>query len=370
MSVYIGVNNTAKKVKNIFVGENNIAKQVKSIVVNDNYVFKQNNGTAIGITWGTAENAGWNRVNDDGTDYTDVVKISGNKIDVSNMFPFNQMEQRTVDGQDMVYIPKIYVKNVSSLEDGPYKGRPAYYISDKKLDGYHVHPAFMYNGQECSGIEIGAWLAGKESNIATSKQGVSPWNNITRDQAITNALTRNTAGTTTGWHMYNIWEHHLIARLMLIEGGRGDTQTVFGGSSTAVSVNYHGIRDVWGGTTFNSGMPHFWLDGFDTLGSSNHIRVKNPNGNGQWVDTGIAPARYLYPFGNVLRNKTASYDMGDLFIANAEGSVIPDYQSFYGGCVFCVYGYAVADGGAFFLHYNSSSGADSSIGFRLARYCV
>ena len=305
----------------------------------------------------------WRRIDVDGND----LKIA----DFSKVWPYNEIKTVTVDGQQMARIPKIYVNN-TKLTSGPYAGKYAYLIAPDKIDDtWHVHPAFMNNGKEMSGVQIGKYLASKDSSgKAASIKGASFWTNITRDDAHKAGLTRNVSGGTgekTGWHMYNIYEHHLIARLMLIEYGSSNLQTLLTGSDSGMDAKYHGIEMVWGGASYGE-----WFDGIDTLGTNSAVRIFKNDGSQTYVDTGITPcgAGWLK---DVLHNKGTNYDLGDVFLAasvdgtQANGS-FGDYQYFYGGYVFNSYWSARADRGPFCLHASSTSCTSSALGFRLARY--
>lgn len=293
-------------------------------------------------------------------------------LDFTNAWPFNKMVEQTADGQAMVYIPKMYVKNEKLPDTATYAGKYAYLIAPDKIDDtWHVHPAFMNAGKEMSGVQIGKYLASKDSSgKAASVKDATPWTSITRDTAHSLGSNRNVPGGTaeqTGWHCYNIYEHHLIARLMLIEYGSSDLQTLLTGSDSGMDAKYHGIEMVWGGTSYGE-----WFDGIDTLGTNSAVRIFKNDGSQTYVDTGITPcgAGWLK---DVLHNKGTNYDLGDVFLAasvdgtQANGS-FGDYQDFYGGCVFYSHWTAGAGHGPFYLAYHGAGYAGSSLGFRLARY--
>lgn len=293
-------------------------------------------------------------------------------LDFTKAWPFNKMVEQTVDGQAMVYIPKMYVKNEKLPDTATYAGKYAYLIAPDKIDDtWHVHPAFMNNGKEMSGVQIGKYLASKDSSgKAASIKGASFWTSITRDDAHKAGLTRNVSGGTgekTGWHMYNIYEHHLIARLMLIEYGSSDLQTLLTGSGSGMDAKYHGIEMVWGGASYGE-----WFDGIDTLGTNSAVRIFKNDGSQTYVDTGIAPCGSGW-LKDVLHNKGTNYDLGDVFLASAvdgtqENGSFGDYQWFSGGCVFYSNWGSDADYGPFCLYDPGASSTRSALGFRLAHY--
>lgn len=293
-------------------------------------------------------------------------------LDFTKAWPFNKMVEQTVDGQEMVYIPKMYVKNEKLPDTATYAGKYAYLIAPDKIDDtWHVHPAFMNAGKEMSGVQIGKYLASKDgSGKAASIKGATPWTSITRDTAHSLGSNRNVSGGTaeqTGWHCYNIYEHHLIARLMLIEYGSSDLQTLLTGSDSGMDAKYHGIEMVWGGASYGE-----WFDGIDTLGTNSAVRIFKNDGSQTYVDTGIAPCGRGW-LKDVLHNKGTNYDLGDVFLAasvdgtQANGS-FGDYQWFGGGYVFNSRWGSDAYCGPFCLFDGSTSNAYGALGFRLAHY--
>ena len=150
-------------------------------------------------------------------------------INFANVWPFNEIHDVTSDGQAMVYIPKIYVRNTQLPATAQYAGKWQYSISNHKIDdNWHIHPAFMNNGVEMRGIEIGKYFSSKDvDGRPLSMARKAPWTNIPFDDAVKACNSRNIAGGAAdrqGWHLYNIFEHHLIARLMLIEYASGAFQ--------------------------------------------------------------------------------------------------------------------------------------------------
>ena len=275
----------------------------------------------------------------------------------TNRFPYNQIEDRTVDGNAMVYIPKVYVKNAT--ENGLIKR----YISNVKKTGYHCHPAFMQSGHEVEGILIGKYLAKGTTAAPTSVE--------TGEILTANLETAQTAGKVLGvdWHMYNIYEHHLLALLMLIEYGSTDLQNLIGGSATANSVTHYGITDIWGNATKT-----VWIDGIDTRGSNDTtLRVADNLGNGTMVDTGLVCGTDLQNGWIVdLHDESGEgYDLNDLFIGKNVSNTESDgtfgdkqYLSNGGRGVYLDYG-AYSYYGAFYL---SCAAPSASCAFRLAKY--
>jgi len=291
-------------------------------------------------------------------------------LDLKNAWPFNKIQSVTVDGQAMIRLPKMYVNN-TKLVEGPYAGKYQYSIAPDKIDdNWHVHPAFMNKGKEMSAVDIGAYLASKDSaGKAASIKNAAPWTSITRDTAHSLGANRNVAGGSAdkqGWHCYNIFEHHLIARLMLIEYGSSDLQTLLTGSTSGMGANYHGIADVWGANDYGE-----WFDGVDTLGPGNTVRIFDNDGGQTYVNTGITPCGSNWLL-DTLHDKGTGFDLGDVFLASKVGSQTDgsygDSQNFNGGYVFYSHWGTSEYRGPFYLNSNTSSDSYSALGFRLAHY--
>ena len=297
------------------------------------------------------------------------------KLDVSNMFPWNQMKEVTVDGQAMVFLPKIWIRNTALPKGTKYEDKVAYMFADGPASGYHLAPSFYTNGvQNENGIQVSAYIASKDSSgRAASVAGATPWTGITYNAIYAAAKTRNTGAAGTeqyGWRAYNIYDHHLLARLMLFEAGSADIQTIIGGTDGSMGVTYHGINDVWGGTSCG-----FFIYGLETPNSGSTIMILDNKGTNTMVDTKIVPCGNGYPV-TLLSDTGSDYDLGDVFLAKtvtktASACSLGDYQSFSWGYVFCS-GYgssSVPDGPFRFNVKNPYSDTDGNTGFRLARSC-
>ena len=291
-------------------------------------------------------------------------------IDVSGIHPFNKMKSATVDGQAVVYIPNTWVRNTALPKGVTYADKIAYMFADGPKDGYHLAPSFYTNGvQNENGIQLSAYIASKDSSgKAASIAGATPWTSIAYTAIDAAAKTRNTGtGEQAGWRAWNIYDHHLLARLMLFEAGSADIQTIIGGTDGSMGVTYHGIHDVWGGTSYG-----FWIYGLTTTGSGSTITILDNKGKGTMIDTKIAPCGG-WPV-TLLDNTGDNYDLGDVFIAKTVTSTeasgtLGDYQYLYGGCAFWANCSSSTSRGPLDLYSSGLSGADGGLGFRLARSC-
>lgn len=217
-------------------------------------------------------------------------------------FPFNQMELREVDGVNYIFLPNIWIRNEELPVGATYEDFIGYMISDKAKPNYHIAPSFVTKGKiNDSGILIG-------ENIIT---GSFSYNELKTKAAEFNA------------EPFNIYDMHLLARLMLIEFGTSNIQKALSGVEGKMGATYHGIKNVWGGEEFGQ-----WYYGLTT--EEGTIRVLNSKMDGSMVDTKIVPAGSGYP-SSLLTAKTLSYDLGDLFLAknqavNAVEGILNDYQ--------------------------------------------
>lgn len=270
------------------------------------------------------------------------------QLDTSDKFPWNQMELRTYNGYNYVFIPNIWVKNEGSGGQGTL-----YTIHEEEVEGSHIHPAFVTNGEvNPTGVLIGEDIVGG-------------------GQKYTDLLTA-AAQYGTGVLPYNIYDHHLIARLMLIEYESADLQTLITGSNTGQNANYHGIKNAWGDATNSR---HFWIYGLDTnntLGINNqNIHILSNDMDGTMVDTGIAPCGGGWPV-TLLRTKGTKFDLGDVFLAatvdGTEGNgTLGDYQFLIAGSAFYAHYTRGSDRGPFYLNASAPASTASTLCFRLRK---
>lgn len=236
------------------------------------------------------------------------------KINTTNLFPYNKIVETsdTILG-NCVRIPKIFVKN-SVTESGLITRM----ISNEKIEDYHCHPAFMQDGHERNAILIKKELDAFETQI-------------TFDEAKT-AETNFKNNYGADYHMYNIYEHHLIGLLMLIEYGTTDLQNAMGGSDTAETADWYGLTQHWGDIDL-------WIDGIDTKGTSGAVRIFDNLGNFTLQDTDYLTGAdmYGYPL-KLATNSGEHYDFKDIFIGASQWYIhdfnqgsFGDYQDFARG---------------------------------------
>lgn len=233
-------------------------------------------------------------------------------MDVENFFPYNQMtiESDTTIGA-CVRIPKIYVKN-SVDEDGLITRE----ISQKLQEGYHCHPAFLqYDPENEVTLERDSILIASnivDGDPVTFDQAQAEINGIGGTQ-------QTLSGSTYGeWktilankkhetHMYNIYEHHLIAALMLIEFETTDIKSAMELDPTATSAIYRGINQHWGDI-------EEWVDGLRNIKNNGYISIFDNQGKFNLIQT-TQNIQNGYPI-TVSNASGENWNLGDIFIAN------------------------------------------------------
>ena len=248
--------------------------------------------------------------------------------DLKSVYDFDKIVPVTVDGQYMVKIPKFYVKVGNAPETSQNAGARTIWITSQPRDGFHIHPAFVYNNKVMDSFLYGAYEASMEGYPngnkwdSTGKQrvltgykacslpNVHVWNYVFNEEAQTACKARNT-GTDEqqGWHLHNVYEVYAIAILMLVEYGRtdfvniigagntgktwttknntyGDDQTVNTGTTNAV---WRGIHELWGNC-----WEHYTGITTDTSGK---IQILNHKMDGTYVATNAG-----FPSGGTTNN--------------------------------------------------------------------
>ena len=299
--------------------------------------------------------------------------------------PTYQFQEVDLCGNEMVAIPKFYVKSDSG-------GR--FWISPTPREGFHVHPAFMSRGKELSftvtnindeeiddtSIMIGKWQSwidfygiidesrkmysmphwsddriealaqektgGLSDDERTALRNIYPsvnasyWQNWHAADAW-NDHDPDGAVNVVGFHMMNVWEWSALQWLALIEARTTDVQSVFGlghvnGSQldkvdgkNNMSANFHGIYGLWGNVWQ-------WIQGVQTYYNGT-LYIWDNIGNKVWKNTKkTVPLRSgdyeLWSPGETCgywkeRILTSGYnfDTSDLFIPDA-GSLVSSYS--------------------------------------------
>ena len=262
-------------------------------------------------------------------------------------------------------IPITYVRT-ETLQSGPYAGKNCWWTADAPMDGFHVHPAFIGQDGQPHNLKIASYVASKKSGTPYSEdKGKAAysgyWNNMSYNTI------HDMGWMSGGARPYSIYDHHLLARLMLTEFGTSDVQvqTVDGVAWTGANrINYHGIYDPFGCVNGTC-----WLDGLTTLNGTNQVLAAN--GSRDMIETGIScPGTGVWPT-NCRVDQANGINFGDLFIASDSNSSedsgsFADYQYLISGCAFYVCWNTNTNRGAFYLDYCNPTNTNSNRGWRVA----
>ena len=276
---------------------------------------------------------------------------------------------------EFVEIPTTWVKT-EVLNIGPYIGKTCWWISDEPTQGFHVHPAFLCKDGSVGSLQIGAWLTSLDVTGLPQARDVGAdyveyWNGLPYTEVHAVGELLNGDGD-EGYRAYSIYDHHLLARLMLIEFGTPDvqSQTVDGVKWNGTArIAYHGIHDTFGIPDPNG--EYFWLDGMNMVDGTYHVLANN--GSGNMIDTNIACPDDGSWLKNCLLTVLDDVDFGDLFIANGANNnnesagSFGDRQSLNKNYAFCVNWQRSSRRGAFCLGGHEVNYTNPMLGWRQVR---
>lgn len=260
---------------------NRIVKQIKEQINGgeavDDYVVgievDYENQTFTRLMGASGKNAG--------ADFDDFLVFGGRKRcnvdDNGNIVAWYGEEDYTEDGtngQVMVYQPKVYYRIVplklEKLEDCEgYRGlKVQYYVTDRPLIGFKLHPAFCMAGKEIDHILLSAYegtlydvsessYITDDSQVAVftedklcSVSGSKPISGKTQNLTRVNAeqLAKNRG---VGWHIDFLQTMSLEQLLEIIEMGKLDMQTAIGAGVVSISdtPNTENNSVITGGTS-------------------------------------------------------------------------------------------------------------------------
>jgi hypothetical protein len=316
----------------------------------------------------------WARVDANGDN------ITLTSTDFDNHPIWGGIETQTIDGQQMVKIPKFWFKVGDAPVGSDRAGKKCWWISDTEVSGFSVHPAFMDSEVEIDQFWIGAYEASDDGGTKVkSVSGVAPLASTSFDDFVTKIGARNTGGV-DGFHMPDIHELAAIQMLALIEMGTPDAQSAIDVGNDSGSVHntgvdddiYRGIYQLWSNV-------FMWVDGLRTT-TAETIKIYDNVGNQTWVviDTGLSANRNGYPV-TMKEDTGTDYDLTALFIADtfdatdtngtyADKQILnkPSSEDFV--CRHGGYWYGAVYYGLFYVYvYFTSSDTTSFNGARLAK---
>src|SRR5690554_3072282 len=224
-------------------------------------------------------------------DAVGMVAITQGQNDFDNVYPWSRMKRCNLDdnanvlayfgdptfkddgsiGQVMVQIPKFWYKSEMFNEGGNKIYR--WWIADKELKDFKLHPAFVRNGVEKDFIYIGAYEGYENEGKLHSIAGVMPTSNKTIVQFRDLAQARGSK-----WFQQDFLTICAIELLYLVEYAHFDSQTKIGQGITDTSV-YHQT-----GETTQNGNRSYGDPNNATVAMS-YRGVENLYGNyWKWVD--------------------------------------------------------------------------------------
>ena len=302
-------------------------------------------------------------------------------INFDATYPWAGMQAVTVDGQAMIYVPKFYQKIGTAPTGSQQAGNKGKWVSDRKLSGFTVHPAFMKDGVEKAGFYVAAYeccVDPTNSAKAGSLVGKAPLVSIDFPTMKARCAARNTGtGEQAGWHLWNIYELAAVQTLALIELGTPDVQTKIAAgnvnSSAAVvtgstAAKYRGISELWG---------NVWhmVDGLKGNGTT--IQIFDREGKNTYINTGVVANTGSGYTKEMLTNTGTGFDFNDVYVPSTIDSTAANgtYGDYYWAATsdfVCYHGgswYGGAMYGLFTLYLSNVSGYSSTnFGGRLAKY--
>ncbi|GEK46557.1 hypothetical protein HPA02_08400 [Bisbaumannia pacifica] len=270
----------------------------------------------------------------------------------------------TVDGQDMVEIPKFYWRRGTSAG-----GNPAWWINDRPMAGFTVHPAFVLDGVEVDSFQVGKYQASLSGGKLQSIPGVLPETDTAIAQLMSAAEARNVGGVEgfRMWH-YDMWL--AIQWLYLVEMASMDCKTATGEGRIAASgaanvdaadvaeATYRGMVGLWGNVAMS-------LDGVRTLSSVLERRTYN----GGWNSAGEAVPNggsFQYPI--TFRAGDEQF-IADTFTATSDNTAtLPDSRRWRGsGEYYPLVGGTSPDSGLWSVNCSYATAGSYNASTRIAR---
>lgn len=244
---------------------------------------------------------------------------------------YTGMHQVTMGDDVMVEVPPVYVRS-ERLTTGPYEDKICYWTADQPVDGFHLHPAFLKANGKQGTLYVSAYYASQkaDSNLPVSVDCgytlSAYWNNITYNNLV-GVVNRKNVNSEVGWRPYSIYDHHLLARLMMTEFGTPNVRNVMTAEQQFVTADgrrcYRGVTDPFC-LTSTDGNSDFtcWLHGLTTEKNKTTnmytFQVLAGNGSGAMVDTGIpyaADNNNVVPITCYVDDvEVSGVDLGDVFI--------------------------------------------------------
>lgn len=247
---------------------------------------------------------------------------------------------QSIDGQAMVRIPRFFVKT-GTVPGGAMAGKRFWMISDRALEGFAIHPAFMSAGSAVAQVWVGKYQGTADGAKLGSAGGLLPKigaNNSAQFSEIkASAAARNTGGV-SGFSLWSIYHLAAIQVLALIETGGSDSKTLIGrgvaaqNSTLLATDNALVALATWRGLVGLWGNYRQAIDGIQVDGASKY-KIWDKNGHKTFVTTDqtIPPQGYQVTLST---NAGAIHDLGMVFLPettaiNEYGGTMADSCSAY-----------------------------------------
>jgi len=329
------------------------------------YGIAKVNETGLSGTWARVDGVG-NNIALTGTDF-DNHPIWGN------------IETVTIDGQEMVKIPKFWYKEGVAPAGSDRAGKPCRWVADRATAGYELYPAFLDGGVEIDQYYFGAYECSDDGGTkAASVAGAAPLVSINFATMQARCAARNTGGV-DGFAMVDIYQLAAVQLLCLIETGTADVQSAIGAGNTSSSaaVNTGTTNAVWRGIYELWGNVWCMVDGL-ILETDHEVKIWDKNGNRTLQATGVITTSTDGWVKSMHDDEGVDWDLGLVFLpevtdGSSANSTYGDYlyASDLGETNVCYHGGAWSHGalaGLFHLHLSHvASNASTGVGSRLAK---
>lgn len=196
----------------------------------------------------------------------------------------------TVDSQAMIIVPRFYYRVDDAPAGSDRAGKRCWWISDRPLPGYTIHPAFMDAGQEITRFYVGKYQGSNDSGTRLgSVAAVAPL--VSTDYGVfkNRAAARNVGGV-AGFMLWSVYQLAAIQMLALIEMGGTGMQALIGpGRVTGSTMNVDNadvLTATWRGITGLWGNIEQFVDGL-IVDSNGWVKIWDKLGNKTLVSTGV-----------------------------------------------------------------------------------
>lgn len=247
-----------------------------------------------------------------------------------------------------IEIPTLWVKT-EILTEGPFAGKLCWWIADGPVGGFHVHSAFLKPDGTYGNLQLSKYIMQHHKNTTTTPYSVLGSYTTT---ANTNTGESNGYSIDTikfvdiptreeymksidpAFHLMNIYEYHLITRLMHLEFCNNlyfasaspykevTKNTIYTYETKANRNQFHGIYDPTGPWKEAGGNNSYILiKGLET-DEDGMLMIYKADGSEEFANTGLnySVTNYI-PAGNFMTGNINGINFDDLYIIDMENRV-------------------------------------------------